>query len=115
MQAQWGAPALGHILPRACIHTIPYRVDGHGDPEGRDFRVELGKRLVSVSRRGGSVRGPGQMIPSDDFIDFMVSCGVCTEDVDLGTIVSGSLEDDSRRLCSVREKNKGRALEWLGE
>lgn len=81
--------------------SIPYpkaRWMATENSEGRDFRVELGERLVSVSE-GGSVRGPGQMIPMSDFIDFMVSW-VCIEDVDLGTIVSGSLEDDSRRLCS---------------
>ena len=44
----------------------------------------------------------------------MVSYGVCTEDVDLGTIVSGSLEDDSRRLCSMRKRTKAEPLNGWG-
>ena len=46
-----GAPALGLVFPGARVHSIPYRVDGHGDPEGRDFRVELGREAGVHFRR----------------------------------------------------------------
>lgn len=107
-----GAPALAHILPKARVPTIPYRVDGHGDPEGRDFRVELGREAGVRFRRWQCERSRAHDSQQADFIDLMVSCGVCTEDV--GTIVFGSLEHDSRRLCSVRKRTKIEPLKGWG-
>lgn len=109
-----GSTSLGTHLPRACIHPIPHRVDGHGDPEGRDFRVELGREAGVRFRRWQCERSRAHNSQRADFIDLMVSCGVCTEDVDLGTIVFGSLEHDSRRLYNVRIRTKIEPLKGWG-